>query len=102
MLLVPQTAAAASYVFWFYFLSQCLIVLKHLSCVLLGGEPDVGCVFGFSLFCFVIFCRWCLVLFFVFLLSIASPGEHDSDTTTAVDEVRKTRLTRAGRRRQTG
>ena len=56
------------------------------------------------LFCFVLF-RFVFVLFrffFVCVSSVASPGGYDSDIRTADDEVRKTRLTKAGRRRQAG
>ena len=71
-----------------------VILMKDVLCVLAGGEPDLGGALCFCLLCFLFFSPF-------FVLSVESPREHDSDTITAVDEVRKTRLTKTRRRRQT-
>ena len=110
-------------VLWFsslcYF-AVLLILMKDVWFVLVGGESYLGasCLwfglvwfglvwFSFVEYCFVLFCfvsfRFRFVsFFFVCVSSVASPGGYDSDIRTADDEVRKTRLTKAGRRRQAG
>ena len=66
-----------------------------------NGMHAWWCLF-FSIFSFRLFSLLCYICFF-FVLSVASPpGGHDCGITTAVDKTRKTRLTKAGRRRQTG
>ena len=82
--------------------------LRHRDIIILVSRSDNAmactrggaCSFLFSLFvCFLC----CVTFVFFFVLSVASPpGGHDCGITTAVDKTRKTRLTKAGRRRQTG
>ena len=71
-----------------------------------GGEPVLGGALLLVFFSFF-FLSLLFVFFIVFIVLVISavaspPGGHDSETTTAVDEVQKTRLTKEGRRRQTG
>ena len=77
MLLVPQTAAVASNVillcFGLFFLS-CFLFLRKQSCLFysaVDGEPVLGGALFFFLFLFL-----CFVL-----LSVATQGGHESDTT---------------------
>ena len=74
--------------------------------MLAGGEPVLGGALLLVFFSFF-FLSLLFVFFIVFIVLVISavaspPGGHDSETTTAVDEVQKTRLTKEGRRRQTG
>ena len=86
---------------FFSFVSFLTLRVKEVLFVLVGGEPVLGGALLIGIFYLFPFVRFLCCCVFYQVVPVAShPRGHDSETTTAVDEVGKTRLAKEGRRWQ--